>query len=191
MLAYLRGTVMAKAGNGVVVAVGDVGYRVFVVAPLRDQLQVGDAVALWTYEVVRDERRELFGFPTADTLALFEQLITVSGVGPKSALGILALGDPQEIRDAIAREDAVYLSKVVGVGRKTAERVIVELKGKMQELAPSVLPGVSHTTDGDILVALEQLGYKAREVRDVLRSLPPSGTSEEKLKAALQALGRG
>lgn len=189
MLAFLQGTVMAHVGNAVVVRVGDLGYRVLVSAPLRERLRVGAHAALFTYEAVRDDRRELFGFTTADALALFEQLITVSGVGPKSALGILALGEPQEIRNAIAREDAVYLSKVVGVGRKTAERVTIELRDKMI-VAPDAFTQAPMASDGDILTALEQLGYKAREVRDVLRTLPQDGTSEEKLRAALQALGR-
>lgn len=182
---------MARIGSFIVVATGDVGYRVLVPAALRERLGVGEQVALWTYEAVRDERRELFGFSTADALALFEVLITVSGVGPKSAMGILGLGDPQEIRRAIAREDAVYLSKVVGVGRKTAERVVVELKGKMQEQLAVAPGGTGDVSDGDVMDALVQLGYKAQEVRDVIRALPDTlSTTEEKLKTALQELGR-
>lgn len=175
--------------DSVVVELHDVGYRVIVAPVLRDRLHVGERMELYTHEVVREDRRELFGMESADALALFHDLIGVSGVGPKTALGILALGSPEEIRSAIAREDAAYLSKVIGIGRKTAERVVVELKGKM---AAVVGPQTSvHAGEGDVVDALIQLGYKAQEVREVIRKIPASAsTAEEKLKAALQAIGK-
>ncbi|MDO8462851.1 MAG: Holliday junction branch migration protein RuvA [bacterium] len=191
MLAFLRGTIQAKLADSVIVELHDVGYRVLVPAPVRERMRVGDRVELYTHEVVREDRRELFGCTTQDALQLFLQLISVSGVGPKSALGILSLGEPQDIRDAIAREDVVYLSKVVGIGRKTAERVVIDLRGKMT-VSSDALAGVSATgTNGDVVSALEKLGYKAKEVRDIIRRIPHDGTPEERLKAALQELGRG
>ncbi|MFH1099220.1 MAG: Holliday junction branch migration protein RuvA [Candidatus Uhrbacteria bacterium] len=193
MLAFLRGTIRSILPDSVIVEVGDVGYRVFLPQPLRERLRVGEHIELYTHEVIRDDHRELFGVISADELALFHQLISVSGVGPKTALGILALGTPAEIRQAIAREDAVYLSKVVGIGRKTAERAIVELKGKMQELIAAfpVTGATGGASDGDIVDALVQLGYKMAEVRDVIRKLPVGAeTTEEKLKVALQTLGK-
>ena len=189
MFAFLRGTICTILPDSVVVEVHDIGYRVIIPQPFRERLRIGENVELYTHEVVRDDRRELFGMASADELALFHDLISVSGVGPKTALGILSLGTPGEIRSAIAREDAVYLSKVIGIGRKTAERVVVELKAKM---AVYVGPQASTTTsEGDIVDALTQLGYKLNEVRDVIRALPVSATTtEEKLKVALQALGK-
>ncbi|MFH1430171.1 MAG: Holliday junction branch migration protein RuvA [Candidatus Uhrbacteria bacterium] len=191
MIAFLRGVIRAKLKDSCIVELHDVGYRVIVPRPLLERLSIDDCVELYTHEVVREDRRELFGCASQDELALFHQLISVSGVGPKGALGVLALGAPQEIRNAIAREDAAYLSKVVGVGRKTAERVVVELKSKMQEMAPDVLPGSYGTSDADVMDALVQLGYKIAEVREVVRRLPvEAGTTEEKLKVALQQLGK-
>ena len=191
MLAFLRGTIRTILTDSVVVELHDVGYRVFLPAPVRERLHVGEGVELYCHEVVREDRRELFAMTSADALALFHNLISVSGVGPKTALGILSLGTPGEIRSAIAREDAVYLSKVVGIGRKTAERAVVELKGKMRDQVAALPSDAGGTTDGDIVDALVQLGYKLQEVRDVIRKLPASaGTPEEKLKAVLQAIGK-
>lgn len=194
MLAFLRGTIRAKLPHAVIVELHDVGYRVHIPAPLLERLTMGERVELYTREVVRDDSRECYGVSTPDALALFDALTTVSGVGPRTALGILSLGEPREIRAAIAREDAAYLSKVVGIGRKTAERVVVELKGKMaEELAtlPATARGTGGASDGDVMDALVQLGYKAQEVRDVIRALPTTlATTEEKLKTALQELGR-
>lgn len=192
MIAFLRGTIRTKLTDSVVVEVGDVGYRVFLPANFRERLRIGERVEISTHEVVRDDRRELFGMASADELALFHDLIGVSGVGPKTALGILSLGSPGEIRQAIAREDSVYLSKVIGIGRKTAERVVVELKRKMQDRVAELPVGDGGgTTDGDIVDALVQLGYKMQEVREVIRKLPiGANTAEEKLKAALQAIGK-
>ena len=170
----------------------DIGYRVFVPLSLYERYVVGESVALSTHEVIRDDRRELFGMPSPEHLALFHQLITVSGVGPKIALGILSIGEPREIRAAIAREDAPYLSKVVGIGRKTAERVVVELKGKMAvEVASGLVGAPTSTMENDVFDALTSLGYKLQEVRDVIRQLPVgASTTEEKLKVALRALAK-
>lgn len=197
MLAFLRGTIRTILPDSVVVELHDVGYRVFLPPPLRERLHVGDRVELYCHEVVREDRRELYGMGSADELNLFHDLLTVSGVGPKIALGTLGLGTPSEIRQAIAREDAPYLSKVVGIGRKTAERVVVELKGKMQDRIADVRAAAGGSApDGsagvhDVVDALVQLGYKIQEVREVIRKLPPSAqTTEEKLKVALQALGK-
>jgi len=192
MLAFLRGTIRTILPDSVVVELHDVGYRVFLPPPLRERLRVGERVELYTHEVVREDRRELFGMGSADELSLFHELLTVSGVGPKIALGLLGLGAPSEIRQAIAREDAPYLSKVVGIGRKTAERVVVELKGKMQSYVTPEADGQRRAgSEGDVMDALVQLGYKIQEVRDVIRKLPTSAaTTEEKLKVALQALGK-
>lgn len=192
MLAFLRGTIRTILPDSVVVELHDAGYRVFLPPPLRERLRVGERVELYTHEVVREDRRELFGMGSADELNLFHDLLTVSGVGPKIALGLLGLGTPSEIRQAIAREDAPYLSKVVGIGRKTAERVVVELKGKMQSYVPLETDGQRRAgSEGDVMDALVQLGYKIQEVRDVIRKLPTSAaTTEEKLKVALQALGK-
>lgn len=193
MLAFLRGTIRAKMHNSIIVELHDIGYRVQVPAPMRERLTVGERVEIYTREVIRDDSRECFGVSTPDALALFDALTSVSGVGPRTALGILSLGESGEIRAAIAREDAAYLSKVVGIGRKTAERVVVELKGKMsEELA--MLPATGSTggaSDGDVMDALVALGYKAQEVRDVIRTLPADlPTTEAKLKTALQTLGK-
>jgi Holliday junction DNA helicase RuvA len=189
MLAFLRGTIRSILPDSVVVELHDVGYRVFLPATLRERVRVGERVELYCHEVVREDRRELFGMGSADELALFHELLTVSGVGPKIALGLLGLGTPLEIRGAIAREDAAYLSKVIGIGRKTAERVVVELKGKMAAYAEA--SAARQGGESDVMDALVQLGYKIQEVREVIRKLPASAaTTEEKLKIALQALGK-
>ncbi|MBI2483341.1 Holliday junction branch migration protein RuvA [Candidatus Uhrbacteria bacterium] len=194
MLAFLRGTIRATFSDSVIVEVANLGYRVHLPSTLRERLRVGESVEFYTHEVIRDDRRELFGVASDDALGLFHDLIGVSGVGPKSAIGMLALGSPGEIRRAIAREDVAYLSKVVGIGRKTAERVVLDLKGKMQEriaLAPVTDDGAPADDHEDLLAALAQLGYKVQEIREVIRKMPEEATTTEaKLKVALRALAR-
>ena len=191
MLAFLRGAIRTILADSIIVELHDVGYRVMVPQSLRESAHIGERVELYCHEVVREDRRELFGMQSADELALFHDLIGVSGVGPKTALGILSLGSPEDIRQAIAREDAMYLSKVIGVGRKTAERVVVELKRKMQDRGASAPFGARGVSEGDVVDALTSLGYKLHEVREVIRGIPATAvTTEEKLKVALQALGK-
>ena len=186
MIAAIRGTVIARGADHVVVETNGVGYKIFVPRhPSRDD------VLLHTHQVVREDDESLYGFETREELALFEMLISVSGVGPKAGLAILSVARPAEIAGAIASGDTAALARAPGVGKKTAERLIVDLKGKIGRVAGPVTAGVL-TAEDDAHAALVALGYTASEAATALRDAPSKGsaTTEERLAAALRATGR-
>lgn len=186
MIALIRGEIVARAGDHVVVDVRGVGYKVFV--PRHPS---GDLVTLHTHQVVREDAQQLFGFESREELALFELLITVSGVGPKAALSLLSTSSPAQLAAAIASGDAVALSRAPGVGKKTAERLIVDLKGKIARGGSEREP-MSMPIDDEAAAALQALGYTTAEALAALRPGPPAGsaTTEERVTAALRSAGR-
>lgn len=186
MIAALRGEVIARGAGHIVVEVAGVGYKVFVPRhPSRDD------VLLHTHQVVREDDESLYGFETREELALFEMLISVSGVGPKAGLAILSVARPAEIAAAIASGDAAALARAPGVGKKTAERLIVDLKSKIGRVTGLPVTGALAAED-DAHAALVALGYTASEAATALRDAPRKGsaTTEERLAAALRTTGR-
>ena len=186
MIAYVSGEVVARGVDHVVVNVRGIGYKVFV-----PRHPAGDSVTLHTHHVVRDDAQQLFGFETREELALFELVITVPGVGPRAALSLLSVSSPPQLAAAIASGDAAALARAPGVGKKTAERLIVELKGKIARTGPGREPSGLLTED-DAAAALQSLGYTAAEAISALRGAPPVGsaTTEERVTAALRSSGR-
>lgn len=185
MIAYVSGEIVARGADHVVVDVRGVGYKVFV-----PRHPGGDSVTLHTHHVVRDDAQQLFGFETREELALFELLITVPGVGPKAALSLLAVSSPPALAAAISSGDAAALARAPGVGKKTAERLIVELKGKIARTSADREPTGLLTGD-EAAAALQTLGYSATEALIALRGVPPAGsaTTEERVTAALRSAG--
>lgn len=190
MIAYLKGKILEKGLTYVIVSVsggenGIVGYKVFVI-PEAMEGKIGDDISLYTYMKVSDDGQSLFGLPDFATLQFFEMLITVSGVGPKVALAILSTAKAEAIKQAIANQDPAIFTRISGVGLKTAEKIIVELKNKVGTLATaSGLTGSS-----DVFDALLALGYNQREVREVVNKLDHSALQGEQLKQALKMLGK-
>jgi Holliday junction DNA helicase RuvA len=186
VIAYVSGEIVARGADHIVVDVRGVGYKVFV-----PRHPTGDTVSLHTHHVVRDDAQQLFGFETREELALFELLITVSGVGPRAALSLLSVSTPSALAAAIAAGDAAALARAPGVGKKTAERLIVDLKGRIARGGPEREPtGV--LTEDEAAAALQALGYTAAEAVSALRAGPRAGsaTTEERVTAALRAAGR-
>jgi Holliday junction DNA helicase RuvA len=186
MIAAIRGEIIARGADHVVVEVGGVGYKVFVPRhPSRDE------VLLHTHQVVREDGQFLYGFESRDELALFELLITVSGVGPKAAMAVLSTARPADVAAAIAAGDAAALSRAPGVGKKTAERLIVDLRGKIGRVSPAGPAAVALPED-DAHAALVALGYTASEAATALHAAPGKGraSTEERVAAALRAAGR-
>jgi Holliday junction DNA helicase RuvA len=186
MIAYLRGTLFQRTADSVIIDVNGVGYRARVPASTLDVLgDDGAQVALHIHTHVREDDISLFGFATQDELDLFELLLSVSGIGPKVALGILSSASSNEIRSAIAQGNLEILSGIRGIGKKTAQRLVLELKGKIElgdeisELSP---------LDGEVAATLINLGYSAVEAQRAARSAQGK-TLEDKLRAALQYLG--
>jgi Holliday junction DNA helicase RuvA len=193
VIGRLRGQLVAKSPQEVLVDVGGVGYRVHV--PLSTFYRVGDlgaAVSLLVHTHVRDDALQLFGFLTPDERMLFERLIAVSGVGPKLAINILSGIEVGELVAALRAGDIARLTRIPGIGRKTAERLVVELKDAMQKIAgPVVAEGPADGRQEDLLAALVHLGYTRAEVESVvLRALRerPSERLEELLRRSLQLL---
>jgi len=177
---------VSRASDHVVVDVRGVGYKVFV--PRHPS---GEIVQLHTHHIVREDAQQLYGFETREELALFEMLIGVSGVGPKAAMSILSVARPAQVAAAIASGDVAALSRAPGVGKKTAERLIVDLRSKVSRGGPEREP-IGVVSDDEAVAALQALGYTASEALTALRGVPPVGTAstEERVTAALRAAGR-
>lgn len=182
MIMRLQGTVLDHGLDWVLLDVGGVGYQVHAPLALVASQVAGTVVTIWTHEVVREDKRELYGFASREALELFWKLIEVNGVGPKVAQKILGSGTPEEVKRHVMEGDITFLTRVPGVGKKTAQKIILELKGALVDLA-------TLTGDRDLVEVLTGLGYAVSEAR-LLASRVPSGleTIEEKVKAALQTM---
>ena len=170
--------------------VGGVGYRVHATATLLATMHVGEKKVLLIHTAVREDALDLYGFMSEEDLNLFEMLLRVSGIGPRTALAVMNLADAQTLRRAIAGGEAAYLTKVSGIGRKTAERLIVELRDKLGEISEG---GESAQEEMDVLEALHSLGYGLKEARAALKRVPEDAHgTQEKLREALKVLtGKG
>lgn len=187
MISYLSGTVTERAVRFVIMDVSGVGYRVFVTNDTLRRLKTGVKAKLLTHHAVREDTEELFGFLEAGDLKLFELLLGVPGIGPKTALNILNVATPETLRRSITSGETAYLTKISGIGRKTAEKIILELKEKLG--AGEEETGLKEEVDA--LEALKSLGYSHDESREALRATPKdiTGTSE-RVKQALKLLGK-
>lgn len=168
MIAFLKGHIEEKHADSVLLDVSGVGYKVEISTQTSEQLaSAGSEVKMLIYHHITDNDQRLFGFFTSDEKALFEKLITVKGVGPKLGLTILSGLPASNLIAAITQGDAGMLSKVPGIGKKTAERIILELKEKLADYAVEITGGVASSADGGIMdeavQALEALGFKKRE----------------------------
>ncbi len=189
MIALLEGQLAAVEDGSVVVLCSGVGYRAAVSSYVLGQLAGQEAVRLHIYTYVREDILALYGFLSVDELRMFELLISVSGVGPKAALAILSLADPVAIKTAVLNRDVSILTKVSGVGKKTAERIVLDLGNKVGKIAEGVR--TEAMAGGEAIDALMALGYSTAEARDVLQSVPTDIKEiGAKVKWALQHLGR-
>jgi holliday junction DNA helicase RuvA len=194
MIHRLRGILVEKDTEGVVVDVGGVGYRASAsVATLRALPSLGEECVIHTRMVVREDAMLLFGFAAPEERAAFDALTAVSKVGPKLALAVLSAMSPQQISEAVARGDVPKLSSVPGLDRKTAERLVLELKGKdLAVFGPE--PVVSSDGGGggpymEAREALTGLGYSLEEAEKALNSIPPQDSVEQYIKEALRRIG--
>ncbi len=186
MIAYLKGTILEKSLTYIILENQNIGYKIFVTPEILG-MEAGDLVTLYIYHKVSDDGQALFGLPDFITLQFFEMLITVSGVGPKVALAILSAAKVDSIKQAIVSQDAAIFTRISGVGLKTAEKIIVELKNKVGSLQAATGLGVSTSEVFDALLAL---GYNQREVREVVGKLDLNLPTQEQIRQALKALGR-
>ncbi|MFH1366793.1 MAG: Holliday junction branch migration protein RuvA [Patescibacteria group bacterium] len=192
MISYLRGQVKIKSDKYIILDVAGVGYQIFVSPNTLKEIGDKEEIELYTHLYLREDGQELYGFLNPEEKEFFELLLSVSGVGPKGALGVLAIASLTAVKQAIIHGDPAVLTKVSGIGKKTAERIIVELKNKID-----ILPGEDQTVylsevgDSAAIDALVGLGYSASEARDALKEVDKEIPEvEERVRAALKLLGK-
>ena len=188
MIAHVYGLVSEKFGNAVIVDVAGVGYEVQVAAGDYDSAVLGEQVKFHTYHHIREQSQELFGFSSLAAKKLFELLITVQGVGPKAALSILSVGDSEQVRNAIANSDSAYITQAAGVGKRIAERVVVDLSDKVG-LAVQITRTTGSTemaANDEALEALMALGYSLADGMKTLESVPTDLPTAARVTQALR-----
>ena len=196
MVRTVRGVVVARFKDALVVdiggATGGIGFKISVPEPTAARFGEGAAVRLHTYLQVREDALTLYGFESEEELTLFELLLTVNGVGPRVALSILSTLSPDALRLALANSEPAILARVPGVGKRTAEKIVLELKDKIK--APvSVVEALAqlNAVDAEVIDALVALGYSVVEAQRAVQSLPKEATTiEERLRLALSSFGR-
>ena len=191
MIAHLSGKIAEKFGAGsVVIDVRGVGYEVSVSAGDFEAVALGQDIKFYTYHHVREQAEELFGFSSLAAKKLFEMLITVQGVGPKAALAILSLGDAEQVRNAIANADSAFVQKATGVGKKTAERVVVDLSDKVglpTHYGRADTPvQVELNTSDEALEALMALGYTLADATKALENIDVNLPTAQRVTEALK-----
>lgn len=190
MIAYLFGSARFVHEGFLVLDVHGVGYKVHGTSRTLEYARTNTEISLHVHTVVREDALELFGFVTHEELELFKLLIGISGIGPRSALGIIGLESVETLISAIAHGDIGYLTKVSGVGKKSAEKIVLELRDKVSRMRGGDMKPV-HNEDSDVLEALQALGYRADDAREALKMLPEGTLGQnERIREALRMLSR-
>ncbi len=190
MIARITGTVIDKGEKFAVVDVSGVGYKLYCSNDTLASLELDSLASLYTHLIVREDALDLYGFTSINDQGFFEMLISVSGIGPKSALGILNVASIDSLQQAIGTGDTSYLTKVSGIGRKTAEKIVLELRDKMRANVTMKESSGSLRAESDAVEALKALGYSQNEARDTLKEVPASITgTPARIREALKILG--
>lgn len=185
MIALLTGTVVEREEKALLLEVGGVGYRVAVLPSVQKKAALGEVLTLRIHHHFLTDGQALYGFTSVEDLKYFELLLLVPTVGPRTAMNILEIAPPATLAQAVSEGDTALLTKVSGIGHKTADRIIVELKGK---IAHRPVSGLSGTIQHDAISALTSIGYTAAQAKLLVMKLPPSIVSvEEAVRAVLQA----
>lgn len=190
MISYLKGNVLAKGQGYIILEVNSIGYKIHVSPPVFADTQIGSDGEFYLHEHVREDALDLYGFKSMGEMEFFELLLSISGVGPKSALGVISIASPQEVKESIAHGDPHLLTKVSGIGKKTAERIVLELRDKVAHISIAGKKDESGMRSDEI-DALIALGYSLGQAREALREVNPDvKDSGERIRAALKRLGR-
>jgi len=190
MIAHIKGTIAEKFSSSVIVDVNGVGYEIALTALDYDAVNVGEEHKFYTHHAIRENAEELYGFSSLAAKKLYELLISVNGIGPKAGMAILSLATPEEVRNAIANADVAFVSKASGVGKKSAERVIVDLRDKVglpSHVGATEIITKSQTLENDeALDALIALGFPLKEATAALEKVDRSLPTEERIRLALK-----
>jgi Holliday junction DNA helicase RuvA len=195
MIATLNGVVSEKLADVVVLDVQGVGYGLLVAAEDYGRLAVGEPAKVYVYEHIREQAHDLFGFLTRDSKALFEQLLNVNGVGPKMALNMLSIGSTEVVRQAIASGDVKFIQQANGVGKRVAERVVVDLKDKVGLIgvdleSTGLLQGEAAIAGDEAAEALVALGYSPADAGLALKDVDPDLPTADRIKLALKGVSK-
>ena len=189
MIARLSGTIVHKEARFAIIDVSGVGYKVAMTEETLADLREDAKVTLFTYLAVREDALDLYGFKDFATKSFFELLISISGIGPKTALGVLNVTTLPALRRAVTSQDTSHLTKVSGIGNKLAQKIVLELKGKFE--AEDAESGTTLREEVDALEALKSLGYSQNEAREALKKVEAIHTrTSDRVKAALKILGK-
>ncbi len=193
MIGFIRGDIEAIYEDKVVIDTGSIGYNVYVPASVIDKIKIGDEVTMYTYLNVREDAMNLFGFLSRDDLDMYKMLISVNGIGPKAALSILSYLSINDLKYAIVSGDASTISKANGIGKKTAEKIILELKDKIDSISGNRDDVVSIDTSessniNEAVLALESLGYSKVESLKAVKTANAKDSVEDIIKEALKHL---
>lgn len=197
MIASLRGLVIDSTVRTALVEVAGVGYEVYVTESTRktcdEARKKKTELLFWIHHVVREDEETLYGFLLKDEVAFFMLLLSVSGIGPKTALAIMSVASMELIMTAVSREDASLLSKTAGVGKKTAEKIVFALKDKINDLETGSFGALAeaHQRSDDVTEALKSLGYEEREIREAIKHVNVDMPPQDMIKAALKILSSG
>ncbi len=188
MIGFLSGTIKLNTDKHLIIDVNGVGYKIFISGNTFKNLpKPGEKVELYTHLYIRESLMELYGFLNRQELEFFELLISISGIGPKGALGVLTVASIDTLKTAIANEESSILTKVSGIGKKMAEKIILELKNKTGE----EFKGKAGIDDSDTIDALVNLGYRTKEARDILKKIPKQVKGvENRVREALKLLSK-
>jgi holliday junction DNA helicase RuvA len=189
MIGSIKGKIILKTEKFLIVETGGVGYKISVSPDVLSKTKkIDDEISLWIHTHVREDVLDLYGFLNREELEFFEMLINVSGIGPKGALAILGIASIETLRKAIGTGEISYLTKISGIGKKTAEKIIIELRDKVANKV-SEKGGNSLQDELDALEALKSLGYSQNEAREALKKVSPDTNTNIKIREALKILG--
>ncbi|MBE3040973.1 MAG: Holliday junction branch migration protein RuvA [Chloroflexi bacterium] len=191
MIATLRGEITQVEDNAIIIETGGVGLRVFVPKPLRERTKAGEAIFLFTHLVVREVDWKLFGFESQADRELFTTLLGVDGVGPRTALAVLSTLNLDSVQRAVFSDEPDLLSRVPGVGKKTAQKMVLYLHDRLKPVSGLEKIASMSDTDSEVLAALTALGYSVVEAQTAIQSIPKDALDdvEERLRLALQQFG--
>jgi len=190
MIAYLKGQIIKKTDKEIILLVNNIGYQIFLPEKFLSKIHLNSDLELFVYHKQREDAQELYGFETFEEREFFIQLLSVSGVGPKSAINVLSIASPEDLKSAIISQNAEMFKKVSGIGSKTAERIVIDLKNKLGGINfYSSNDSVSNNKDLEVFEALSSLGFSDNEIRNIYNQIPKDlEKSSEKIKYALKLL---
>lgn len=187
MIGYLTGKILHKGSSFAILETGGVGYKVYTTVNTLEKLQ--NTASFWIHTAIRENSHDLYGFVSREELEVFELLITVSGIGPKTALGVLNLAPIETLKNAVASENVAHLVKISGIGKRVAEKIVLELRGKLGRAEDMTERDLRD--EGDVIEALGALGFSQKQARDALKDMPKNiTTTSEKVKQALKRLSK-